>query len=308
LGDDDLEKPVSPDLLASLSQQERAQSYIGQPVGRRIVVAAAGPAANLIFAFFLFSGLTYFLGRPTFPPVINEVVVGSPAAHAGLEKDDLIVSVDGKDVIDLFQVKAMILDSKGQPMNLVVRRKDALLDLRLTPVEETEEDEFTHEKVTKHVIGIKTMLNPKEAYKPVGIIQSIAYGFADTWEQIALTYTFLGKFISGESKDIAGPIGIAQISHKVVEKGGSYWYIGLLRLVAVLSISIGLLNLLPIPLLDGGHILFYIIEAVRGVPLSMRMQEFGWRIGFALVGLLLLTATWHDFVRLGILKYLPFSR
>src|SRR5579883_753080 len=299
LGDDDLERPASPDLLKSLPLQQRAESYIGQPVSRRIMVAAAGPAANLIFAVFLFAGLSYFWGRPTFPPVITEVIHHSPAAHAGLQDDDLIVSIDGKDIADFFQLQAMVLANKGEPMNLVVKRKDALLNLTVTPVEETSEDEETHEKVTKHVIGIKTILDPKKAYKPIGFMQSIGYGFSDTWEQIGLTYTFLGKFISGENKNIAGPIGIAQISHKVAEKGGAYWYIGLLKLVAVLSVSIGLLNLLPIPLLDGGHILFYTIEALRGAPLSMRVQELGWRIGFAIVGFLLLTATWHDFVRLG---------
>jgi regulator of sigma E protease len=286
--------------------EQRSQSYIGQPVKNRIMVALAGPVANLLSAVILFAGFSFFLGRNIFPPMISEVSPNSPAAHAGIQVDDLVVAIDGKKITDFFQLQSLVVANQGAPMHFLIKRNDNLQEILVTPEEQIIEDEFTKEKTVRPIIGIRTILDPKAANHSVNFFEAVGDGFLNTWEHITLTYQFLGKLVSGQTKNIAGPIGIAQISYQVAEKAGGYWYIGLLKLVAVLSVSIAILNLLPIPLLDGGHILFYIIEALRGAPLSVRVQELGWRIGMTIVGVLFLTATWHDFVRLGIHKYIPF--
>src|SRR6266481_2131080 len=269
--------------LAAMTEAERKESFPGQSVGARAAVVAAGPITNFILAVVLFAGVFMFYGKTTAIPRIAAVEPGSPAAAAGLKVGDLIVSIDGGKIESFGDVQRIVNFSPGRTLTIEVDRGGALFTLRATPAE----------KDKKGMLGITRSNEPGDVRTdPVGPVEAVRLGADKTWFVVATTMTYLRDVVVGrQSADqIGGPIKIAQISGEVAKLG----FGPLLDLTALLSVSIGLLNLFPIPLLDGGHLLFYSIEAIRGRPLSERAQEFGFRIGLAIVLMLMIFATFND--------------
>lgn len=269
--------------LAAMTEQERKQSFPGQPVRARAAVVAAGPITNFILAIVLFAGVSMFYGKTTAIPRIAAVEPGSPAAAAGLKVGDLIVSIDSSKIDSFGDVQRIVNFSPGVTLTIEVDRGGALFTLKATPAERDK----------KGMLGITRSNEPGDVRTdPVGPVEAVWLGTKETWLVVATTMTYLRDVVVGrQSADqIGGPIKIAQISGEVAKLG----FGPLLHLTAILSVSIGLLNLFPIPLLDGGHLLFYLIEAVRGRPLSDRAQEIGFRIGLAIVLMLMIFATSND--------------
>jgi regulator of sigma E protease len=281
---------------ATMDAQEREQSLIFQPVPKRAAIVAAGPIANFILAIVIFSGIFMIFGMQTLSPKVDQVQPGSPAAAAGFKPGDIVLSIDGKKIDSFADMQSIVSDSAGDRLNIAVERDGKQIALQATPQLQEEKDVFGNVYRTG-LLGIMRSPAPGDVkYQPVSPPRAVVLGAQETWFVIDKTLTYIGRVVIGReaANQLGGPIRIAQMSGQVA----SVSWVALIHLAAVLSVSIGLLNLFPIPLLDGGHLLFYSIEAMRGRPLSERAQEVGFRIGFAIVLMLMIFATFNDIVHL----------
>ena len=225
-------------------------------------------------------------------PMVVGVVDDTAASEAGLEAGDKIISLDGNEIESFVELLSIIKVSAEKEMPIVVLREGREVSLTITPRLKESDDPTDRQGI----IGVHLGLDPDQTqhirYDP---LSAMALGTERTWSLVGMTLNYIGGIISGaeDSSQISGPIGIANASHEMSKIGFS----ALIHLTAVLSISIGLINLFPIPMLDGGHLLYYGYEAVRGKPLGERTQEYGFRIGLALVIMLMVFATWNDLVK-----------
>lgn len=285
------------DSMSRMAPDERSISFPHQSVAKRAAIVAAGPIANFLLAIAVFGGLTYINGRQVLTPRIEAVQPGSAAERAGFQPKDVVVSIDGKPVDSFADMQRVVSASAGEPLKVEVERGGRAVTLEATPDLKETQTPFGKQRVG--LLGLQASRDPADLRAvSYGPLESLRIGAAETWFVIERTMSYVSKLVVGrESADqLSGPLRIAQVSGQVASMGGLG---ALVSLVAVLSVSIGLINLFPVPLLDGGHLLFYGIEAARGRPLSERAQEIGFRIGFALVIMLMLFATWNDIVHLG---------
>jgi regulator of sigma E protease len=294
-GDQNAASVPDQEAAAAMTQEERTQSFVHKSLPRRAAVVAAGPIANFILASVIFAGIFMVNGKPSTTPRIDTIVAGSPAEKAGFKAGDIIVSINGRAIQTFDQVQKIVAVSADQPLDVGVDRGGEQLILKAVPERVESKTEFGTQR--RGILGISRVHSAEDVgTEKVGPLTAIGLGIGQTWEIIETTLGYIGKIFTGrESADqISGVIGIAQLSGKVATFG----FIAILNLAAILSVSIGLLNLFPIPLLDGGHLLFYTIEALRGRPLSERAQEMGFRVGFAVVLMLMLFSTYNDVTRI----------
>jgi len=286
----------APELIAQMTPQERAISFPTQPVAKRAAIVAAGPVANFILAIALFAGAIWLGGRYELPARVSSVEASSVADQAGFKPGDLITAIDGEPVGDFNAMYRTVTGSAGTPLVFTVERDGRNLTINATPATIEERTPFGRHRIGR--LGIRSPNGSEAKLVQYNIADSLKLGVSETYFVVERTFSYLGKLITGrESADqLSGPIGIARVSGEVAKTGGVG---GLVGLIALLSVSIGLLNLFPVPLLDGGHLLFYAFEVVRGRPLSERAQEVGFRIGLALVLMLMLFAAWNDILNLG---------
>lgn len=285
------------DAARTMSAEEREGSIFHKTVGQRAAIVAAGPFANFLLAIAIFAAMTYFNGKQILMPRIETVQAGSAAERAGFLPGDLVLSIDNVTIDGFADMQRIVGMNAGESLAFVVDRGGVQTPLTAVP----DLREVTSPLGTQRigVLGIQAANDAAnwrtESY---GLAGSLRMGVLDTWQVVTQTYHYLGRVITGKesTEQLSGPIRIAEVSGKVARVGG---LVGLLNLAALLSVSIGLINLVPIPMLDGGHLLFYGIEAVRGRPLSERAQEFGFRLGLMLVALLMLLVTWNDVMHIG---------
>ena len=288
----------TPDLprLAGMDEAEKAQSFIGQSVAKRAAIVAAGPMANFLLAIVIFASIFALYGKQSMSARVDTVQADSAAAAAGFQSGDLVLAINGKTIADFADMQRVVSESAGESLKITVDRKGAQLVLGATPALKEIKDNFGN----VHRIGIlgitRSMAAEDLKFQPVSPPQAVVLGVQETWFVIDRTLSYIGGVVMGrEAADqLGGPIRIAQMSGQVATIG----FVALIHLAAVLSVSIGLINLFPIPLLDGGHLLFYLIETARGRPLSERAQELGFRIGLAIVLMLMIFATFNDIVHL----------
>jgi regulator of sigma E protease len=282
--------------LAQMSPAERAVSFHHKTVLQRAAVVAAGPIANFLLAIAIFAGITYVNGRQILAPRVDVVQAGSAAERAGFKPGDLVLSINGRSISSFTDMQRIVSASADDELSIAIDRDGR--EMTLTAVPDLKETETPFGKQRIGLLGLQASRGPDDLkLVKYGLLESIRLGAMETWYVVERTFTYIGRLVVGrESADqLSGPIRIAQVSGQVATLGGTA---GLVSLVAVLSVSIGLINLFPIPLLDGGHLLFYGIEALRGRPLSDRAQEIGFRIGLAIVVMLMLFATWNDIIHL----------
>ena len=295
-GDDSVAS--TPDLprLAGMDEAEKAQSFMGQSVAKRAAIVAAGPIANFLLAIVIFAGIFALYGKQSMSARVDTVQADSAAAAAGFQSGDLVLAINGKAIADFADMQRAVSENAGEPLKITVDRKGTQLVLTATPALKEIKDNFGN----LHRIGIlgitRSMAAEDLKFQPVSPPQAVMLGVQETWFVIDRTLSYIGGVVMGrEAADqLGGPIRIAQMSGQVATIG----FVALIHLAAVLSVSIGLINLFPIPLLDGGHLLFYLIEAARGRPLSERAQELGFRIGLAIVLVLMIFATFNDILHL----------
>ncbi|HTV89866.1 MAG TPA: RIP metalloprotease RseP [Stellaceae bacterium] len=270
-----------------LSQAERDVSFHCKRLSQRAAIVAGGPLANFLFAIVVLAALFMTFGQPYTPPTIGKVLPNSAAAAAGLQAGDTIVRLDGQTISRFEDVQQVVQLNPNVPMAIVVRRDGRLVTLHVTPTLVTEKD-----RLGQHQIGRLGIQGGAVEYirrnPPDAVVQAVA----ETWNLSATTLDAAWQMAIGKrsTDELGGPLKIAQISGEVIQLG-----IGpLLWFMALLSINLGLINLFPVPVLDGGHLLFYAAEAIRGKPLGQRAQEYGFRVGLALVLTLMVFATWND--------------
>jgi regulator of sigma E protease len=295
-GDADAASTPDSGRVATMSEEERAVSFQHKRLGQRAAVVAAGPAANVLFAIVVLWGLFATVGHPFPPAEVGEVMTGSPAAEAGFRSGDEIVAVDGEPVQRFAQLSMMVRQSEGEPLTVQLLRDGERIALEVTPrVADTVTAEDGTE-VPLYQVGIAA---PTDSY---GVLESGVLAVTETGTLTWMTLSAVGEMIVGDrgTEELGGPIRIAQISGDVAQIG----IVALVWFMAILSINLALINLFPIPMLDGGHLLFYAIEATLGKPLGERAQEYGFRIGLALVLTLMVFATWNDLVQLRVVDFL----
>lgn len=293
-GDADATSSTTSDTLVGMSREERERSFPAQSVAERAAIVAAGPIANFLLAILIFGGTAYFMGKPTLTPRVESVTVGGAAARAGLQSGDLVRQVDGREIKSFSDLQRAISVRPGETFPVTVDRGGTSVVLSVTP--DLVETSSPVGKQRLGIIGVQASGKPEDwTTQHFNLGQSVLLGMSETWFVVERTYDYIAKLIRGkESTDqLSGPIRIAQVSGIVASSGG---LLGLINLAAILSVSIGLMNLFPVPMLDGGHLLFYAIEALRGKPLSERAQEIGFRVGLGLVLMLMLFVTWNDLV------------
>jgi regulator of sigma E protease len=296
LGDENAASTPDRAHLADMDPGDRAQSFSFQPVRKRAAIVLAGPLANFLLAIVIFAGIFMLYGMQTMSARVDAVQAGSPAATAGFEPGDLVLAINGQPIDSFADMQRIVADSAGQTLQISVDRKGTQRALKATPVLQEEKDIFGNVQRIG-LLGIRRSPTPGDVkYQPVSPPRAIWMGIQETWFVVDKTLIYIGRVVIGReaANELGGPIRIAQMSGQVA----SVSFVALVHLAAVLSVSIGLLNLFPIPLLDGGHLLFYSIEAMRGRPLSERAQEVGFRIGFAIVIMLMIFATFNDIVHL----------
>jgi regulator of sigma E protease len=295
-GDDNAASVPDQRALAQMTEQERQASFIYQPVARRAAIVVAGPIANFVLAVAIFASLFLIFGKPSTSPRVDAVQLGSAAEAAGFKPGDLVLTIDGRPVESFPDMQQIVSMSAGQKLEFEVDRGGTRVTLTATPALKEIKDRFGNVH-RQGILGITRSPSPEDShFQPVGPLKAFQLGAERTWFVAERTLSYIGGVISGrETADqLGGPIRIAQVSGQVATEGLA----SLFSLAAVLSVSIGLLNLFPVPLLDGGHLLFYGIEAVRGKPLSERAQEVGFRIGLAIVVMLMIFATYNDILHL----------
>jgi regulator of sigma E protease len=279
-----------------MSDEERKGSFHHKKVGPRAAIVAAGPIANFILAIVIFTCLFTFFGKPSTTAQVDKVEVGSAAAAAGFQVGDIVTAIDGNAIGSFSDMQRIVSVHGGDKLAFTIKRGDAIMQLEATPEQRDVKDPFGNSH-RQGILGITRSTAPGETLtEPVDPATALWLGVKETWFVIDRTLAYIGGVFTGReaASQVGGPLGIARISGQVATIGLA----ALIHLAAVLSISIGLLNLFPVPLLDGGHLLFYAVEAVRGRPLSERAQEMGFRIGLALVLMLMVFATYNDILHL----------
>ncbi|MCH8188443.1 MAG: RIP metalloprotease RseP [Proteobacteria bacterium] len=281
----------------SLTPQERDVAFHHKRLGQRAAIVVAGPLANFVLAIVLFAGLFSIVGQPFTPPVVSTVTPGSAAASAGLEPGDRIVRVRGSKIARFEDIQRIVQIRPGEEMALVILRDGAEHTLSVTPRLVVEEDRFGN-TIRFGRLGIRSTAIEFVKRDP---ITAVWYGFRATYEIVGQTFVALQQIVSGRrgAGELAGPLGIAQMSKDVA----TISLLASIQFAAFLSVSLGLINLFPIPVLDGGHLLFYGFEALRGKPLSRKAQEYGLRFGLLLIFGLLLLTTFNDLNRLDLFGF-----
>jgi regulator of sigma E protease len=295
-GDENAASVPDPVALAAMTEEERRHSFVHQPVARRAAIVVAGPLANFVLAIAIFAALFMVFGKPSTSPRVDAVQPGSAAEAAGFKPGDLVLAINGRSIESFPDMQQIVSTSAGDTLEFEVDRGGLKVALKATPTLRESKDRFGNVHRIG-VLGITRSPSPEDThFQPVGPVKALELGVQRTWFVVERTLSYIGGVISGrEAADqLGGPIRIAQVSGQVATEGLP----SLFSLAAVLSVSIGLLNLFPVPLLDGGHLLFYGIEAARGRPLSERAQEVGFRIGLAIVVMLMIFATYNDLLHL----------
>ncbi len=277
-----------------VSPEDEDGRFQTKSLGARAAIVAAGPAANFLLAILVFAVFFYSYGQTVHPPVVGRVIENSAAAQAGFEPGDLIVSIAGKPIEDFSDIQRVVSASADETMTFVVDRAGRTLSLEATPRWDEIEDGFGN-KMRLGLLGIAREGTDDVVVKTFGPVEALGAGVGQTWYIIERSLGYLFNVVRGtESADqLGGPIRVAQISGQMATLGFS----ALVNLAAVMSVSIGLINLFPIPMLDGGHLMFYAYEALRGRPLSPRLQGVGLQIGMTIVLAMMIFATWNDIAR-----------
>jgi regulator of sigma E protease len=292
MDDENAASAPSSQALARMSAEERAGSFHFKPLYQRAAVVAAGPIANFLLAIVIFAAMYTFVGVRITEPRVDEVVVGTPAEKAGFKAGDVILSIDGGKTESFNDVLRIVSANAGRELAFQIDRRGELLALNVTP-EGKEVSDNLGGTIRRGQIGIKRISGPGgTVFKKAEPIEALWLGVTETQFIITSTLQYLGDVVTGRQNadQLGGPLRIAHVSGEVARLG----FEPLMHFIALISVSIGLINLFPIPLLDGGHLLFYAAEAVRGRPLSERTQEIGFRIGLAVVLMLMAFAFWND--------------
>tara|TARA_B100000674_G_scaffold470724_1_gene458757 strand:+ start:138 stop:1244 length:1107 start_codon:yes stop_codon:yes gene_type:complete len=286
------------ELLKKYNKNDQKKLFVTKPLYQRTLIVAGGPLANFLLAILIFSLINIFVGKDFTQPIIEEVTINSPAEKAGLKKNDIIVGINNNKVESILEVSTYINTINSEKVNIEVLRNQKKISFSAIP-EVIESKDPLGNSIKKKIIGIKIgPANDEFNKEKLGPTKAVYYALKEIWFVSKTTIQFVGSMFQGEADttQLGGPIKIAKISGQVMEFG----ILAFLSTIAYISISLGLINLFPIPLLDGGHLMFYLFEKVLGRPLSQATQEGFFRIGLFLLISLMLFTTFSDLKDLGL--------
>jgi regulator of sigma E protease len=282
--------PVEPDTARAPG------NFHGKKVWQRTLVVAAGPFANFLLAIAIFTGVFAFIGLPMNEARVESVLAGSAAEKAGIKGGDLFTAIDGQKIETFSDLQGIVWARGGEQLTVTINRGGAILNLQLTPDIKEDNDGFGG-TVSHGLLGVQRANDlPGAGLQRLPLPKAFAKGIDETWHIIAVTCKYIGKLVVGSesSKQIGGAISIAKGAGDAASAGfPNFGYF-----IALLSVSVGLINLFPIPMLDGGHLVYYAIEAVLGKPLGPKAQEWGFRVGLSLVAMLMAFGFWNDLTRI----------
>ena len=288
-------------IIKEYSKEDQEKLFVLKPLYQRALIVFGGPLANFLLAILIFFSVYTFAGKDFTPAVINEVQKDSPAMMAGLKDNDIVVSIDGIKVKSIMEVSKYIMMSTDEFINFTVNRYDQDITFKVKPNIVDGEDNLGN-KINKRMVGIKLgAYNNKVNHVKLGPVKALFYAVNEVYYVSTSSLKYIGSMIvgNGDTSQLGGPIRIAKISGQVAEFG----ILPFISLMAYISISLGLINLFPIPMLDGGHLMFYGIEKVLGRPLSQKTQESFFRIGMFLLLLLMFFTTFNDLKDVGLFKF-----
>jgi regulator of sigma E protease len=283
-----------PDAETMKEQARNPDNFHGKPVWQRALIVVAGPMANFILAIFIFAAAFVTVGVPISEPRVDNVMPGSAAERVGLKPGDIIVSIEGKEMKSFDDVVMAVIMRGGDELKMVVDRQGQLIDMVVVPdIVEDKDAAGNVQRIGR--LGIQYNAGQTARYERLGPVEAVAKGWDRTYFIVDVTLRYIGKLFTGResASQIGGVISIADTASTAASMG----FFQFVSAIAFLSVSIGLINLFPIPMLDGGHLVYYGIEAVRGKPLGPNAQEWGFRIGFSVVVMLMVVGTWNDLVR-----------
>jgi regulator of sigma E protease len=288
-------------IIKEYSKEDQDKLFVLKPLYQRALIVFGGPLANFLLAILIFFSVYSFAGKDFTPAVINEVQKDSPAMVAGLKDNDVVVSIDGNEVKSIMEVSKYIMMSTDEFINFTVNRYDQDLTFRVKPNIVEGEDNLGN-KINKRMVGIKLgAYNNEVNHVKLGPAKALFYAVNEVYYVSTSSLKYIGSMLTGngDTSQLGGPIRIAKISGQVAEFG----ILPFISLMAYISISLGLINLFPIPMLDGGHLMFYGIEKVLGRPLSQKAQEGFFRIGMFLLLSLMFFTTFNDLKDVGLFKF-----
>lgn len=280
--------------LSSMSDAEKSVAFHYKKLHQRAAIVFAGPAINFIFAIIILAGMFFTYGRVVIAPVVGDILENGAAYEAGMESGDRIISIDGVEINSFQQIREHLYFKTENKVLIVVDRFGQLVNLDFT-LKMIEEKDILGKVINIRQIGIRSTANDFNVIE-YGPIDALWMGVVQTKNLTARNLQGVWQIIVGDRspKELGGPITIARVAGKMAENG----LVQLINFAALVSISLGIINLFPIPMLDGGHLLYYAIEAIRGRKMSDKAQEIGFRIGIALVLSLMVFATVNDIVRI----------
>lgn len=276
------------DKIEAMSEADKAVSFHYKPLWKKAAIVVAGPVFNFILTIAIFTGFLFSYGLETTDPIVGEIMPGSAAEVAGLVPGDRVLTIDGAEVERFSDIPRMIATNLGTEVHLKISRAGEVKDVTLTP-RATEEDDALGNKIMRPMIGIKSQ---RLMYNDVGLTRALYEAVKKTWQITVTTLDYLGQMISGHRRadELKGPLGIAKLSGQAADQG----IYTILWFIALLSANLGMVNLFPIPPLDGGHLLYHAVESVRGRPMAERFQEYGFRAGFAVIICLMVFTVYND--------------
>ena len=286
------------ELIKKYNEEDRKKLFILKPLYQRVLIVAAGPLANFFLAIVIFTMINMFVGKDMTPAIIQDVQKDSPAFEAGLKKNDRILSIANKKVYSIMEVSTLINTSTSENIEFLIIRNNQEISFFIKP-DLVESKDYLGNDVKKKIIGIKlSPLNNQFQKEKLGPTKAIYFSCKEVWFVTTASLNYLLKMIGGsaDSSQLGGPIRIAKITGQVAE----YGFVPFLNIMAYISISLGLINLFPIPMLDGGHLMFYFFEKILGRPLSQKTQEGFFRIGLFLLISLMFFATFNDLKEIGL--------
>ncbi|MEI3550544.1 MAG: RIP metalloprotease RseP [Alphaproteobacteria bacterium] len=295
LGDDDASS-AGDGKASELSEEEKKFTFQYQSPTKKLVIALAGPMSNYLFAILIFAGIFFFLGKINFPPVVGEVFENSAAAKAGIVANDRILTINGNKIDSFDDIRKEVDLTVGNEVVVELLRDGREIRLQF-PLTEMEVPEANGEMTKRPMLGVKSVNVIELDHEKLSLPQSLKEAFLEAWNVTEATLRGVGQMVTGErsGEEIGGIIRIAEMSGDISKQNG---ILDLVVFMALLSINLGLINLFPIPVLDGGHIVIYLAEIAVGKEINTQIKDALFKVGFSLIIALMIFATWNDFVRL----------
>ena len=295
LGDDDASS-AGDGKASELSEEEKKFTFQYQSPAKKLVIALAGPMSNYLFAILIFAGIFFFLGKINFPPVVGEVFENSAAAKAGIVANDRILTINGNKIDSFDDIRKEVDLTVGNEVVVELLRDGREIRLQF-PLTEMEVPEANGEMTKRPMLGVKSVNVIELDHEKLSLPQSLKEAFLEVWNVTEATLRGVGQMVTGKrsGEEIGGIIRIAEMSGDISKQNG---ILDLVVFMALLSINLGLINLFPIPVLDGGHIFIYLAEIAVGKEINTQIKDALFKVGFSLIIALMIFATWNDFVRL----------